>query len=73
MEEKKGFHYPENQFPRAGIRLFFENWISRFPQRELRFLKKKILFQLDGKLVSTSRNGEFVEEYVSVKWKNCFH
>ena len=26
--KKKDFHEPENQFPRAGIRLFFKNWIS---------------------------------------------
>ena len=24
---KNGFHLPENQFPLAGIRLFFKNWI----------------------------------------------
>ena len=28
MEEKNGFHQPENQFPLAGIRLLFKNWIS---------------------------------------------
>ena len=28
MEEKNGFNQPENQFPLAGIRLFFKNWIS---------------------------------------------
>ena len=32
MEEKNGFHLPENQFPLAGIRLFFKNLISRFLQ-----------------------------------------
>ena len=34
MEEKNGFHWPENQFPLAGIRLFFKHWISGFPQTE---------------------------------------
>ena len=28
---KNGFQYPENQFPPAGIRLLFKNWISQFP------------------------------------------
>ena len=32
--EKNGFHWSENQFPLARIRLFFKNWISRFPQAE---------------------------------------
>ena len=27
MEEKNGFHQPENQFPLVGM-LFFKNWIS---------------------------------------------
>ena len=34
MEKKNGFHWPENQFPLAGIRLFFKHWISGFPQTE---------------------------------------
>ena len=28
MGEKKGFHQPENQFPVAGMRILFKNWIS---------------------------------------------
>ena len=71
MEGKNGFHQPENQFPPAGIRLFFKNWISRFPKTEQKSLDKRILFQLDRKSVSSSRNGEFVYEYVSIRQKNC--
>ena len=58
MEEKNGFHKPENQFPLSGIRFIFKNLISLFLQTEKRSLNKRILFQLDGKLVSISRNGE---------------
>ena len=47
-------------FPLAGIRLFFKNWISQFPQTEQKSLNKRILFQLDRKSVSTSENGEFI-------------
>ena len=50
----------KNQFPLAGIRLYFKNWSSRFPQTEQKSRNKRILFQLDRKSVSTSRNGEFV-------------
>ena len=50
MEEKKGFHQSENQLLLAGIRLFFKNWISRFPQTEQKYLNEIILFQLDRKL-----------------------
>ena len=50
----------KNQFPLAGIRLYFKNWSSRFPQTEQKSRNKRILFQLDRKPVSTSRNGEFV-------------
>ena len=34
MEEKKGSHWPKNQFSQAGVRFFFINWISRFPLAE---------------------------------------
>ena len=57
--KKKGLPQPENQFPLAEIRLFFKNWISRFPETEQKSLNKIILFQLDRKLVSASKNGEF--------------
>ena len=60
MEEKNGFHWSENQFPLAGIRLFFKNLISRFPQREKKSLNKRILLQVDKKSVSTCYNEEFV-------------
>ena len=54
FEEKNGFHQPENQFLLIGIRLFFKNWIFRFPQTEKKTLNKRILFQLDRKSVSTT-------------------
>ena len=38
-KKKNGFHYPENQFLLAGIRLFFKNWIFRFPQTEKKISK----------------------------------
>ena len=63
----------ENQFASAEIRLFFKNWISHFPQTGKKSLNKGILFQIDRKSVSTSWNGEFVQEYVSIRPKNCFH
>ena len=30
--KRNGYNWPENQFSLAGMRLFFKNWISRFPQ-----------------------------------------
>ena len=59
MEEKNGFHWPENQFPLAEIRLFFKNLISWFPQTNKKSLNKRILFEVDKKSVSTNWNGEF--------------
>ena len=45
---KKRFHQLENQFPLAGIRLFFKYWIFRFPKTgKKKSLNKRILFQLD--------------------------
>ena len=44
MEEKNGFHKPENQFPPAGIWLFLKNWISRFPQTESNLYIKEHYF-----------------------------
>ena len=61
----------ENQFAPAEIRLFFKNWVSHFPQTGKKSLNNGILFQI--KSVSTSGNGEFVLEYVSIRPKNCFH
>ena len=61
MEEKNGSHRPENQFPLAEIRLFFKNWISSIVSTSRKKSpNKRILFQVDKKSVSTSRNGEFV-------------
>ena len=56
--------------PLAGIRLFFKNWISTSRKKSP---NKRILFQVDKKSVSTSKNGEFLEEYVSTRRKNCLH
>ena len=58
---KNGFNQTENQFTLAGIRIFFKNWIfSMVSTRRKKSPNKRILFQVDRKLVSTSRNGEFV-------------
>ena len=55
--KKNGFQQPENQFPLAGKRLFFKNWISTSRKKSS---NKRILFQVDRKLVSTSRDEELV-------------
>ena len=34
---------------------------------------KRILFQVDRKLISTSKNGESVKEYVSTRREDCLH
>ena len=52
--KKSGFNQAKNQLPLTGIRLFFKNWISRFPQTEQKSLNEIILFQLDRKSVSTA-------------------
>ena len=57
---KSDLHWPENQFPLARIKLFFKNGISRSPQTKKKSLNKRILFQVDKKLVSTSGMEEFV-------------
>ena len=59
--------------PLAGIRLFFKTWTSRFLQAEQKSQNELIMFQLDRKSVFTSRNGEFNQEQVSIRQKNCFH
>ena len=58
MEEKNSLHQPENQFPLAGISLFFKNWIS--PSSRKKSPNKRVLFQVHRKSVSTRKNGEFV-------------
>ena len=58
---KNCFHLPENQFPLAGIRLYFKNWISFMVSTSRKKIQnKRILFQVDRKLFSTRRNGEFI-------------
>ena len=57
---KSDLHWPENQLPLARIKLFFKNWISLSPQTKKKTLNKRILFQVDKKLVSTSGMEEFV-------------
>ena len=48
------------KFSLAGIRLFFRNWISPMVSTSRKKSpNKRILFQVDRKSVSTSRNGEF--------------
>ena len=67
---KNGFYQPEDQFPPPGIKLFFKNWISK---SEKYVQIKELLFQVDRKLISSSRIDEFVQEYVSTKRKICFY
>ena len=43
-----------------------------FPLAGKKSPNKRILFQVDRKSVSTSRNGEFAEEYVSARRKILF-
>ena len=47
---KNGFHKPGNQFPLAGIRLFFKNWISTSRKKPP---NKSVLLQVERKWVST--------------------
>ena len=64
----------ENQVPLAGIRLFFKNCISRMVfTSSKKSLNKRILFQIDRISVPISENGEFVEEHLSTRRKNCLH
>ena len=44
MEEKNGFQQPEYEFPLAGIRSFFKNQSSLFPQTEKNILIKEYCF-----------------------------
>ena len=54
MEEKNGFHKPESQFLLAGIRLF------SFSTSRKKSSNKRIMFHVERKSFSTSKNGEFV-------------
>ena len=54
---KNGFHWPENQFSLARIDYFSKIGL---PLAEKKSPNKGIIFQVDRKSVSTSRNGEFV-------------
>ena len=64
--EKINFHKPGNQFPRAGIRLLLKKTLLPPSFKDFnKSLNKGILFSLDRKYVSTSRNEELVKKYVS--------
>ena len=70
----------ENRFPLVGMENLFQNtcildektayinWISTSRKKSQ---NKRVLFQVNTKSVSISRNGEFVSEYVSTRRKNC--
>ena len=61
--QKISFHYQESgYFSKIG-----------FTVTEKKCPNKIILFQVERKLVSTGRNGEFVLEYVFNRRKNCLH
>ena len=63
--QKINFHYPENQFPLAGIRFFLKKLPPLYFENFNKALNKRILLPPDRKSVSTSRNKEFVKIYVS--------
>ena len=58
---KKWFPSARKSGPLAGIRLFFKNWkSSMISTSRKKSPNKRILFQVDRKLISTSKNGESV-------------
>ena len=63
--EKINFQQPKNQFQRAEIEFLLKGWLLQIFRIFNGALNKTILFLLDRKFVSTSRNEEFVK-------KNCF-
>ena len=69
--EKNNFQQPKNQFQRAEIGFLLKVWLLQNFRIFNGALNKTILFLLDRKFVSTSRNEEFVKKTVSLG-RNCF-
>ena len=62
--KENGFQYQEN---------VFENWFPALVSNSReKAMNKKIMFSLDRKYVSTSRNEGLVENYIFTRWKSCF-
>ena len=59
---KINFYYSKNQFPRAEIRFLLQKLLLPSFKIFNRALNKAILFLLDRKFVSTSRNEEFAKK-----------
>ena len=58
-KRKNFFNKPKKQIPLTKIRLLFKKRISQFPlAAKKKSLNKRIMFQLNRKLVSTGGNGE---------------
>ena len=79
MEKKINFYQPKNQFPRAEIRFLLKRLLPPNFKIFKRALNKTILFLLDRKFVSTSRNEKrftwekpFSLPGISDKWKKPF-
>ena len=63
--EKINLHNPENQTPQAGIRFLLTKLLPPNFKNLNRALHKRILLSPERKYVSTNRNEEFVEKFVS--------
>ena len=58
--EKNNLYWPKNQFPRTLIRYLLKRLLSSNFEIFNGALNKTMLFALDRKLVSTSRNEEIL-------------
>ena len=67
--EKNNFHKPKNLFPRAEIRFLLKRLLPPNFKIFNKALNKTILFLLDRKFVSTSRNEKFVKKRFNLREK----
>ena len=68
MVEKNWFWLSRKSVSTGMNKVFFKIWISTSRKKSP---NKRILLHVDRKMVSTSKNGEFLYEYVSTRQKDC--
>ena len=69
---KKWFLLARKSVSTSRNQVIFQKSDSPFSSIKKKYLNKLMVFQLNRKLVSTSRNGKNFSGYASARRKNCF-
>ena len=69
---KKWFLLARKSVSTSRNQVIFQKSDSPFFSIKKNYLNKLMVFQLNRKLVSTSRNGKIISEYASARRKICF-